>query len=1138
MIKIKLLLLTLLFMAIPKSLWAYTEHEIVKFNDISYQVLVPSGANASLKFLGTTLSGKLTIPDKVEDGLGTTFKVTEVGYIAGYDCKNVTSVTLPETIVKMNNDCFKGAALTEMNIPNSLTEILESAWSSVKEVPKFTVAGGHTAFETDANGVLFTKGKKELRCVPSKIMTAVGGDTYTIDNSVEKICVNAFRNVANLKKIVIPKDLQEVTEKYPSIVPPGTELVEFQMPVVGTTKFKVENGVLFNNDTKTLVCYPREKPNKDYKLPDDIKKICPFAMMIVKHLTSLDLNKVEKLDISALYKPTNLETITIPASLKKAGLIDGAFEECLKLKEYKVEEGNPDFASVGGVLFTSDKTKLCYYPPAKDGNSYTIPTTVTELGQKAFQGANKLTSMNVPSNVKIIGNEAFRNMTELETVTFENPSQVTELKADVFRACDKLKEVMLPASITSLASSFYECKALEKITIPDGSKLKTIGASAFATNKKLKNFTFEGSCELETIKSNAFANAEELESFNFPKSIKDIELNAFNGCAKMTTVTFDTEADIKKIGAGAFADCGLNAISLPKKVETIEKEAFRNCKALKTIDIERYTTTIHPEAFKFCENLTDINIHKENSKYSSLSGYLLTHDKKTLLLFPPGKANSKFTLLPPSIEKIGDYSFYNCEKLTNVTIPNKVKEIGKRAFGLCKNLKTITFLCDEMINPTNINQEQNEMSFDDGSQTNGANMFNNITINVRKALYAQYNGTAFYKQFKGGIKASFNVETEEFIPMSDNIVNMLSTERQDHTFVLPTNIEYGGKTYDVNLIGDYAFEGASDKIKEVVVRKNVEYIGAKAFITSKDNSQSTIKNVFFIESNPTEKMLSTTRFELDETNENYNEFASTTNIYVKKSALIKYQTAWKKEVYDTGIHGNKPSPFDFTNQLDYKIPGVTIANKYGTFAREFDTDFSVYKTDKGNGDVAAFVGRESGVVQGSGDYGTSEYHVRMSSVDVNGVNNGNYGYVPANTGVLLKVLGPNSTPEGFYYAIGEDDASNYTVSNNIMSGITVNPGSVTASATDPVYVIQGGIFKKVTSTLEVFPIHKAYAKLPNVPAGAKLRLLFAGDDETTGITTVDAAKTGDDGYYNLNGQRVINPQHGVFIHRGRKVIIK
>ena len=340
----------------------------------------------------------------------------------------------------------------------------------------------------------------------------------------------------------------------------------------------------------------------------------------------------------------------------------------------------------------------------------------------------------------------------------------------------------------------------------------------------------------------------------------------------------------------------------------------------------------------------------------------------------------------------------------------------------------------------------------------------------------------------------------------------------------------------MNLIGDYAFQKVTDAVKEVVVKKNIEYIGAQAFVTNITDNKSTVKNVFFIESNPTKKMLSTTRFELDDTKKNYSEFASTTHIYVKKSALSKYQSEWKKEIYDLDTHAYKPSPFDFTKQLDYKIPGVTIAKKYGTFAREFDTDFSIYNAENGNSNVAAFVAKMSDVKPGSGDYGNAEYHVKMSSVDVNGGYGGSYGYVPANTGVLLKVLDKEATSNGFYYAIGEQDNQTYSISNNIMTGITVNPGNVTEPG--PIYVIQSGIFKKAATPFNPFPIHKAYAKFPNVPAGAKLRLVFAGDDETTGITTVDATKTGDDGYYNLNGQRVINPQHGVFIHRGRKVIIK
>ena len=1141
--KIKLFLLALLITAIPKSLWAYTVHQIVSFDggQTHYKVLIASGPNASLMFLGTKLKGHLDIPAEINDKQGTTFKVTEIGFQSGYASREITSVKLPGTIVKMNNDCFLGAKLTEINIPKSVVEISAWAWSAMYETPKCKVEDGNTKFESDSNGALYAKGKKALRCIPSKIMGTGGNNTYTVNSAVDTIYVNAFHAIANLKKVVLPQNLKFVQELYPSIAT-GTDLVEFVLPDGGNTNYRVEDGVLFNNVTKTLVCYPRAKDTKEYTVPDDIKRIAPFAMMVTLHMTSLNLNHVTKLERSALYKPQKLETITIPKELTKSGLVDGAFEECVKLKAYEVATGNPDFSAEGGVLFSKNKTKLCYYPPAKSGTTYNIPSTVTEIGQKAFQGATLLTSMVIPIQVKTIGIEAFRNMLGLETVKFEKPSQLTDLKADVFRACKKLKEVILPASITELAGAFYECESLEKVTIPNGSKLKKIKDSAFATNKKLKNFIFEGSCDLTTIEANAFANAESLETFEFPKSVTTIGLNAFSGCNNMTSVKFDPEAEIKEIGAGAFADCGLQGISIPKKVEKIAKEAFRNCKVLEKIEVSEFTTSIDPEAFKHCDKLDDIKVSKDNKVYSSIDGYLLSKDKKTLILFPPGKANDKFTLLPPSIEKIGDNSFLDCKKLTNVTIPNKVTSIGKRAFGLCTNLKTITFLCDKMISADSINTQQNEMSFDDGTQTGGQSMFDNITINIRKELFDNYNNEPFYKRFQGGIQQSFTVGDEEYIAMSKQSVNMLSTTRKDHTFVIPTSITHNSKTYSVNLIGDYAFQKVTDDVKEVVVKKDVEYIGAQAFVTKKEANgelKSTVEKVFFIESNPTAKMLSTTRFELDETKTNYNEFAKTTKIYVKRSALNTYEEKWNKMVYNPDTKTSEVSPFNFIEQISYKIPGVKITDQYGTFAREFDTDFSIYKQENNNkGNIAAFVAKDGDVRKGNGDYGTSAYNVKMRSIDEKGGVSDNYGYVPAYTGVLLKVLDNKATPEDFYYAIGEKDDQTYTINNNIMHGITVNSKSVSASAADPIYVIQGGIFRKVTNTIEVFTIHKAYAKIPGVPANAPVTFSFSDDDTTTGVMTIDAEKPIDNTYYNLNGQRVTNPQRGIYIQGGRKVIIK
>lgn len=570
-------------------------------------------------------------------------------------------------------------------------------------------------------------------------------------------------------------------------------------------------------------------------------------------------------------------------------------------------------------------------------------------------------------------------------------------------------------------------------------------------------------------------------------------------------------------------------------MEEIQREAFNKCTALTVVNISEKTVKISPEAFKACSKLTQLNVSRKHTVYSSIDGYLLSKDKETLKIFPPGKANDRFTLLPPSIKKIGDYAFYGCKELKNVVIPNLVESIGIRSFGLCSNLNTITFLCDNKINPANINQSTSERSFDDGVEA--PNLMRKIDIHVRKEKLAEYNSDPFYHKFKS-ISPSFMHGTEEYIAVSDKAVDMLKTECTDETFVFPAKVTHGGKDYMVSLVGDYAFDGVTNKMKEVVVTKDVQYVGAKAFMTDKEHKTSTIQSVFFIESNPTKEMLSTTRFDLDDTGNNYNEFATTTKIYVKKTALPTYQTEWAKTVYKKETDTEEKSPLDFTSQLKYQIPGVTIKNKYSTFAREFDVDFGVYNTEKGNSKVAAFVAKISDVKPGSGDYGNSNYFVKMSSVDVNGGYSSSYDYVPANTGVLLKVLDKEATSNDFYYAIGEKDDQVYSVSNNIMTGVIVNSKSVSASAADPVYLIQGGIFRKAVSTINPFPIHKAYAKIEGVPAGAKLTLVFAGDDGTTGITMVDATKTGDDSYYNLNGQRVINPQHGVFIRRGRKVIIK
>ena len=72
-------------------------------------------------------------------------------------------------------------------------------------------------------------------------------------------------------------------------------------------------------------------------------------------------------------------------------------------------------------------------------------------------------------------------------------------------------------------------------------------------------------------------------------------------------------------------------------------------------------------------------------------------------------------------------------------------------------------------------------------------------------------------------------------------------------------------------------------------------------------------------------------------------------------------------------------------------------------------------------------------------------------------------------------------------------------------------------------------------------VHESFMRLPAEAQGAKLQLTFGDFGETTGIDDVkvaDDAQEGDDAYYTLEGMKVAQPTHGIYIHNGKKVVVK
>ena len=157
---------------------------------------------------------------------------------------------------------------------------------------------------------------------------------------------------------------------------------------------------------------------------------------------------------------SSLEEVTIGSGVTSIG--DRAFEGCSSLTEITVS-GGTHFKSVDNVLFTYDGTRLIKYPEGSTATSYTIPNSVTTIGNYAFEGCSSLTSVTIPNTVTSIGTCAFSDCTGLTTMSI--PSSVTYIGDDAFGYCSGLTTVTLNSNPYIGANAFYNIASAALVTM-------------------------------------------------------------------------------------------------------------------------------------------------------------------------------------------------------------------------------------------------------------------------------------------------------------------------------------------------------------------------------------------------------------------------------------------------------------------------------------------------------------------------------------------------------------------------------------------------------------------------------------------------------------------------------------------------
>ena len=371
-------------------------------------------------------------------------------------CKNLADITIPQNVASIGDAAFIGcSALTAIDIPPGVTQIGFSAFQDCKNLARVSIPDVEITYGTGAfSGCRKLADKKKMVIIANILFDYFGHEEHVvIPDGVIALGDQVLNNI-QLESATIPESVIAIG---PYTFPSWNEDFILYAPAGSyAEKYAKENGLNF-----VAAEFPQER------LPEQKAILRPNARKS-KQQTWVTEEQSDGTLMIADYKGSEKE-VYIPEQ------IDGK-----------------TVSAIGENAFSPMKPRRQKVQASALANLTTVvlPPTLRIIGNNAFQGCERLMSVEIPGGVLTIGEWAFAGCKNMDTISFSQSIQ--EIGKGAFSDCKKLHSVVLPDGIKEISAwVFYDCANLTSVYIPDS--VENIGALALQKCPKISICASAGS---------------------------------------------------------------------------------------------------------------------------------------------------------------------------------------------------------------------------------------------------------------------------------------------------------------------------------------------------------------------------------------------------------------------------------------------------------------------------------------------------------------------------------------------------------------------------------------------------------------------------------------------------------------------